>query len=231
MTKIEVVKTLLRMNLRELNEDTFMNGLTIEFKDDEFIVRDKNKKIVLKDKILKYDVDFESQKKFVLDVAKNVVVWVKPEESVKDFYENMLDDYYYIDVLGEDYVIYKTAQFVEVDIDKKVKIDKEKNPDEYWDKYLSIRDYYIEEIRKNLDENKIRMVFYYDNIKDRVGFYVDEIIHKYGVYVYYMEDTVDLDELDCVSDLVSGDKYYLLYSITTKKDLEDAVKFIEKLTA
>ena len=205
-----MIKDLLKENIIELRKNTHLNVSTINFKGDEFIVLDKDKKIILKDKILNYDVDFESQKKFILDVIKNISSFIVIPDiidfiSCSDIFMK-IDYRYYSNVLGDGDIL-KNAEYIRVNYD----ID---NHDEY--------NYFIDDvinmIKEKLDENKIRVVAYSDSYQE--GFYVDGVIEMYDTCLYYIED--NYKEYSVID---------LYYSNATKKEIEEAVKFIKDLVA
>ena len=78
MEKIEELKKLLKINLDELNI-AFGWELSITFTNDDFII-DNGSEIIFTDKILNYDVNFESQKRFVLNVV-SLFIPIKEEEN------------------------------------------------------------------------------------------------------------------------------------------------------
>ena len=71
MVNIDTIKELMALNLEELQTSLNLN-LSIDFKDDEINVLYNYKNIILSDKLSNYGVDFESQKKFILNVADKI---------------------------------------------------------------------------------------------------------------------------------------------------------------
>ena len=76
MTRNEALKELLKENVKEVSSKNLVKKLLIEFRDDEFIILDRDNSIVFKDKLKNYDLDFENQKRFVLNIYKKLFKYV-----------------------------------------------------------------------------------------------------------------------------------------------------------
>ena len=226
MTKIEVLKELLRKNFNETIK-LINDGLSIDFKCDEFIVVDKDKNVIFKNKILNYDVDYNGQEKFILDVASKITLFVEVSDSIDYILYNTvlkeINKRYCIDILGSGY-IRKNAKFIEVNPEIKF-LD--------YDEYNYLMDDAISMIKNSLDEDKIRVVLYSDRYQD--GFYVDGAVKESDTYIYYIDDEdKDFKGIEFIDDINNYiDEYYtfIYYINTTKKEIEEAVEFIKELVA
>ena len=149
------------------------------FKDDEFIVLDCHNRIVLVDKILNYDLSFESQKKFILNVLNKIFKYVKDEDNM-DCEIIMADcEERKCRIVGEREFMY-AKYYVEI-VGGKLKICKKFK---YYDDCL---DEIFKKIAANLDDSKVE-VFYYDNCLDFEGFYINVIVDDNIVTVNYVDD-------------------------------------------
>ena len=70
MTKTEALKELLRSNIENLNFDAYFDPLSIEFKENKFIILDNSKKVILKDSLNKYNLEYDKQKKICIKRSK-----------------------------------------------------------------------------------------------------------------------------------------------------------------
>ena len=212
MIKIEVLKELLKINLEVLGHNTSISGLTIDFKGDEFLVLDENKNVVFKDSLKNYDLDFESQKKFILDVANSVTSFVEVLENVNKDDLIRVDNEYFYSVIGKG-DIYKKDNYININ-----KLDNEKDNVFLCFIVDIVSDIILDGIKNNLDENKIRVILYSGKYGCEGGFYVGGVINDNDTYVYFIEDNVK----KC--NIVD-----LFYSNATTKEVEGAVKFIKEL--
>ena len=202
----------------------------------------KENKVVLKDKLSNYDLDYESQKKFILNIAEKVTQWYEVLEDLdREYFRELIkvdNNYYYFDILGYG-DIFKSAEYIKINIDDIV-TDKIGFLDEYGDEIYDIyNDYrsmmydYIEnEIKSNLDEDKIRVVYYNDGYNYIESFYVDGTIKEDETYVCYIDDPDEINELkegEKLSSITSYEEITLYYSLTTKEEIDNAVKFIKDL--
>ena len=230
MTKRKILKDLLKINLDELNQ--YLNSkLKIKFENNKFIVSNEKNTIIFKDKLSNYKLNIESQKEFVFNVVKNIATWAKRIEDLDEkFFKNMIivNGRYYNDVLGEGIILKNN----------RIKIDFVDDP-KLVEKFGDNRIYYIlyeikriiNEIENNLDENKIRVVFY--DYGNEVGFYVDGVTHECVLYIHYIEHSNILKEIKHmknISDLkINRGKFIVYYSFITKEEIEEAVEFVKKL--
>lgn len=91
MTRIEIIKMLLNRNLNQIMYNDLSAPLKILFKGDKFIiVNSYYNKPIYSDYVLKYDLDYESQKSFVFNIIKKFYKFVRDEETMnyKIIYEN-----------------------------------------------------------------------------------------------------------------------------------------------
>lgn len=225
MTRTEALKELLKENLRELDRNTYIDGLVIDFKDDEFIVSNEDTKIIFKDKLSNYDLDFESQKRFVLKIADKSAGFVEVLEDVdrSGFFENLIevDDEYYFDVLGRG-DIYK-GNYIEIDC-------AEIGSNDLCNLFV---EYVTQEIKDHLDKNKIRVILYSDKYGYETGFYVNGVINEDQIYIGFIEDPFCLKHLENaknIDEVIGYDAITLYYSLTSKKEVNDAVEFVKNLT-
>ena len=82
MTKVEELKKLLKNNLNELNIGLNL-GLSIFFDDIYIIISNDENGIILVDKTINYDLDFENQKRFMLKVASRIFEFVRDDETLE----------------------------------------------------------------------------------------------------------------------------------------------------
>jgi len=224
MTKLQALKKLFEINLKELGKVLGIDGLKVEFKDDWFFVLDKNDKIIFVYKIKYYDLDFNSQRSFVINVANEIAAWVEnldeyEDDFIHDFLGGIIDSKDYVDILGEG------------DIYRRYYI-KLKNYVMMDDNIVTVDGFdIIKEIKNNLDGNKIRVVLYNPANKNKIGIYVDGVIKEKDVKVYYIEDEEDVEKSESIDNLLYYKYITLYYSMTTKEELEKAVEFIEELVA
>ena len=242
MTKIEALKYLFEENIYELNRNTYLKDISIEFKGDEFTVTNKENKVVLKDKLSNYDLDFESQKRFILNIAEKVTQWFEVLEDLdREYFRDLIkvdNNYYYFDILGYG-DIFKSAEYIEINIEEPI-IDEIGYIADYSEDIRETYDFYYElmytnlinDIKSNLDEDKIRVVYYNDGYKFIEGFYVDGTIKEDETYVCYIDDPDEINELkegEKLSSITSYEEITLYYSLTTKEEIDNAVKFIKDL--
>jgi len=241
-----MLKELLKENIKELKDNTCLNISKIDFKDDEVIVLNRNDKVIFKDLIKNYDTTFESQKRFMLNVAdkatsflevlEDLLEWIDEDlEDVEEFTFNHfinVDNVYYFDVIGKG-DIYEDDTFISIDIDK---LYEEYKKNEYYyislhnfikinENYRSFRkyikdklNYYIKEIKNKFKDKGVRVVAYhYDYYK--IGFYVRAEMHKDGVCINYIKNSKNI-----------YDGMTLYYSsIEDEKEANKVIEFIRKL--
>ena len=207
MTTFEQVKRLLKDNVDEINMNTCINELSIEFKDDEFYVK-KNNEIVFEDKISNYNISYESQKKFITEIVYNTTtIFMFVPDKISAIKEDIIivDNINCFDVLGYG-DIYDNI-LIKINFDK---ISKNHDND-------TIVKNIIEEIKGNLNENKIRAVY----CKDKEGFFVNGIIEEDKIEINYIEEK----KLNYKSEKVT-----LFYMLTTIDEITAAIKFVKNLS-
>ena len=233
MTRNEALKELLKENVFNLIRYCHLKNINGGFKDDEIIIVDKNGKTIFKDKILNYDLDFESQKRFILDIMEKISSFVVVLEDLEDIecFKNLIeiDDIYHFDVLGKG-DIYKTATRISKNFNKMYEDCLKKfNDEECINKIDSLIDGYIEKIKNNLDGNKVRVVMYYYDLSE-FGFYVDSIINIDMVYLKFVDDLDELESSNKIDEIASCSPITLYYSLLENvKEADKAAKFIRKL--
>ena len=198
------IKELLKENIKTLNNDTHIYGLSIEFKGDEFIVLDKDKNVIFKDLLKNYDLDYISQKRFILNVASKIVGWIKVLDDLDySIINKLVDTKNCINVLGSGAVFenYYITKYIKKDVDKFI-IDV------------------IHKIRKKLDKDKIRVVICFkDDDNSKIKIYVDGITSLKDFVLYYIDNDGKL------KDKIIA----LYYTMTTKEEIEEAFEFIKDL--
>ena len=227
MTRNEALKELFEENLYIMFCNTYLDDFSIEFKNDEFTVLNRKNKIVLKDKLSNYDLGFESQKKFILNIVKKVARWVEVIEDLDDkYFENLIetDGCRFINVLGGG-DIYLNAKYVE-----KVFSNLDLSNKKDFEKYNNQINYYIDEIVNKLEKYDIEVVMYGFNRND-IRFYVDGFIYKNEIYINFIKNPEKLKGIDDIDDLITYKNITLYYSLATEKEIKKAIKFIEKLIA
>lgn len=221
VSKIEIVKKLLKENLEELNKNTSIDGLTIDFENNKFYVYDKNNKNVLKGDLTEIDTDFESQKEFVLNVANKIYAFAKDYNEIdcEDF-EKLIepDNELYYDILGWGDIYKSRSNFINLKLDK--------SEFEYGDD--SFVDCCIYEIKEYLNEEKIRVILYYDEYKRKAGFYVDGMIFEDCINLAFIEDPDDIERLEKSDEidenLIQRDMLSLYYKLHINKSVKKFIK-------
>ena len=239
MTKIEALKELLKINLEELCYNTSINGLTIEFKDDEFIILDKDKNVIFKDLLKNYDLDYISQKRFILNVADSVTSFVDVLEDIEDkrrYFEDLIrvDNEYYFDVVGSG-DIYESATYIDIDMDniyENCKEDCIRYCEDFHREIFEDCDEY-EDIEDCEEFQKIYGEYCSDCIGDTINYYIEEIKNNFdwkGVRVVLYEDDYMFNVGFYVSAEIHEDETYVCF-IDYDGCLEDLenVKEVEEL--
>ena len=217
MKKIEIIKKLLVENINSLNRDTSICKLSIGFKDNTFyVVNHCDNEVILTGDVLNYDVNFNSQKKFILDVVNSVASFVDVLEDIDwdEYFKNLINvnGVNYIEVIGFGDIF--RNNFIKLELN-----DEDINFQRRFKKLERM-------IENGLDNNKIRVVY----CKKENGFYVGKNIYESKVFVTFIEDTVALDNIKEVDDDVTSDETITLYySLTSEKELKEAIKFIKNV--
>ena len=243
MIKTEALKELLKINLDKLIKNTRIEDLTIKFvNDNEIAILNKDKKIVFKDSLNNYDLDFDSQKKFILNVAESVTSIAMILEDLRPKDEKFLDAYFnlnnnnYIEVLGHGAMYISSRSlvyisFVDLDLffeDSKYEICKDfKN---------IMLDTLIDKIKDKIDGDKIKVIVYSNKKCDGIYFYIDKVMNEDALCIGYIDDLSKLKELKVLKNskipnglnTVKYKNITLYYSITTNEEVYKATKTIEE---
>lgn len=213
VSKNEILKKLLKENVEELNTKTYIDDLTISFENNNYYVYYKND-IILEGEISKINVDFKSQKEFVLDIANKIYEFAKDynELDYKFFrYLIRIDNEYFFDVFGKGDIFQK--HFIDLNIEL-----------EKWNERFEIIDYYKNIIKNLLDENKHRVVLYTDYYGFITDFYIDGRIYKNEINIAYIENPKNVDKID--DNLIKYKSLTLYYKLNAYKEIEKIIKSI-----
>ena len=211
MTIIEALKELFKINLDELNYNLDLK-LLIEFKDDKFIIIDRDN-IILEGDILNYNLSFGSQKKFILDVGSKIFKFFRDNETME--YKKLKTAIY------KRYKIVGYGDFMFKKYTIKLELDKLKNidPEEY--------EKFEDKIIYNLDWNKIDVIN--GTIKNNEYFYVNIVIKEKNILVKYMHKDNLKNVLNTVNRFLDSDIMTIYYSDVDEKEADKAVEFIKDL--
>ena len=225
MTRIKVLKELFRRNLDEFNIK-FNTKLLIDFEDKEFIIRYKKLEI-LKGGIADYGIDFEDQKKFIIDLGERLYPFFIDDYNVILYnrlnYEDKKD---FKKIIGESRIVFKKYG---------IKIDKYELRDrglvETKEDYKKFLEYIFKEIRNNLREDKI-------NVVSEILLNDDVFLHVF-VNVYEREFSIKYVEesyfpyfshiANSVERLIYTDNIKFYYSNTEEKEAEKVIEYIKNL--
>ena len=222
-----MIKKLLELNLYELNkslnlnlsiefknnkfyiiensEICFIDGkiiyekdLSVEFKDNKFYVIENSEILLIDGKIIyekdlsEVKLDFNSQKNLMLDILNKIGSIFK--KSIIQ-----IDGKNYLDILGEG-IAYK-YQYVRINI-----------TNDYFQFKLALINFVIDYIRKNLDGNKVRVV--YNEGYDCAIFNVSKIIKESKLTIYFLDNGINSNEIN------------LCYTLSNDDDIDNAVRDI-----
>ena len=246
MTKTEALKELLKYNLNKLAKNTSIGDLSINFVTvDKFMVLNKDKEVVFTDNLSNYDVDFESQKKFVLDVAESVAMTamiledLRPED--KNILENYLDSYdkNYIEITGYGPIHTSAPHRFYIEFKNFVMTLE----DDYYEickefKNLML-DTFIWKIKNKVNRNKVRVFLHFNENKCN-GFiiFVDSIMDKDVLPIGYINDIKKLEKIDNLKNpkffvypnenVLKHKLITLFYSVANVEELEKATDVIRE---
>ena len=246
MTKTEALKELLKYNLNKLAKNTSIGDLSINFVTvEKFMVLNKDKEVVFTDKLLNYDVDFESQKNFILNVAENVALTAMILEDLRPEDRNILKNYLdlydknYIEITGHGPMHYPRYRFY---------IDVRNFVTSLYDDYCEIckefekmmLDTFIWRIKNKIGGNKIRIVIHFDKNKcEEIDIYIDELMEKDTICVGYIDDIKKLEGIYNLKNpkipvfpnesVLKHKLITLYYSVTNVEELENATDIIREI--
>ena len=220
MTKIEVLKELLKINLDELN-CVFDLRLKIEFKGDEFLVLDKNN-IVFRDDIVNYGLKPGCQERFVFDVLNKLFKYVRTFGSLEYDFIKVGEWNNLTKVTGYNEFIFEKFSIL---VKRK---DFEKLNDEEFELYMKKM---FKKISFNLDWDKID-VLSKKNMDGDYWIYVNFVINEKYLTYYYINE-IDLQRVDNVVNsikrLLKDKSVYIYYSDVDNEEVVKAVKYIEEI--
>ena len=211
MTIIEALKELFKINLDELNYNLDLK-LLIEFKDDKFIIINKDN-IILEGDILNYNLSFGSQKKFILDVGSKIFKFFRDNETME--YKKLKTAIY------KRYKIVGYGDFMFKKYTIKLELDKLKNidPEEY--------EKFEDKIVYNLDWNKIDVIN--ETIEYDDYLYVNIVIKEKKLIVTYMNEDDLKNVLNSINRFLGSGIITLYYSDVDEKEAVKAMEYIKDL--
>lgn len=211
---ISLEKKVLELNINEINK-TLKLGLSIKYKkekidkkvDEKFYIINNFDKIIYKKSIFEVNVDFESQRKLMLDILYNIV----GNPHILNHYGNNRNEIIpiykenYIDVLGKG-VAYK---------DNFMRLSFKKYYNEKFGEFETmLRDFVIKNIRKKLNGDKIRVV--YAEYSDGDGFYVYKVVKETNLKIFFVDNLNN----------INFDEIIFYYHLASNEDLKEAMDFI-----
>ena len=220
MTKIDAIKDLLRINLDAFN-DAINSTLFIKFDGDDFYIHDNYKKEIFKGKILKYGLDLDGQKRFIVDVGNKLYPFFKENSSIfgDTIGHNSKKGLYKI--LGNNNYLFD---------EYKIKIEKEKLKlcEELGDKindkmYKKCLETFMDTIGDELDSLKFDVI--YDAKNECL--YINRAMDEALILVNYVEDVESIEGNNSVLNLLENKFLLVFFSATTDEELNSAIKFIK----
>lgn len=223
MTRKEILKELLRRNLDAFNVklDTY---LSIRFEGNNYIISYKSIE-VLKGVITDYEMDFEGQKKFILDVGNSLFYLFKEKSDME------ADELTYNSVKGFKLIIGRGDVFL-----KKYGVKINKDVLKITDKIKSDEDYknFLEDIFKRikiyLDGDKIFVIN--ETLEDDNYLYINIKIYEVTLLIDYVDEfdySFLSDYINSLRRLKRRKELKIYFSDVEEKEAEKAVEYIKKL--
>ena len=206
------------------NKITLLDGEEIEYEKLKILIEDDEDRFVFEDKFSNYGPDFKSQKKFMLNILKNLHIYHGECIEMVDK-KICADNDYFFDVLGEGC----TYKEVSLDINYNDFIFSDDEEYKEYERQSAIK-IITDKIKKNLNKNKIRVLIYSNNYNDKI--YISRVTYKHDLYVHcinnknkdFIKNIKSLNDLNRFPFVILP----IVYSPTTDKELERAVEFIKK---
>ena len=193
-------------------------------------------KVVFRDRLSNYGPDFESQKRFILNVLNNLPIYYKKCGDLID--EKIhIDNSDCIEILGKGDAYEEICIDIEPEI---LKLFEFENRGGYiGTKYQNFINFLKFETKMNwdtkidLDENKIKIV--YSKSKNKI--FISRVMKKFSLDIYHINNS---KMKDCITKLlnvrslegvvnISHRTTPICYSQTTDKELKKVAEFIKKL--
>lgn len=223
MTRKEILKELLRRNLDAFNVklDTY---LSIRFEGNNYIISYKSIE-VLKGVITDYEMDFEGQKKFILDVGNSLFYLFKEKSDME------ADELTYNSVKGFKLIIGRGDVFL-----KKYGVKINKDVLKITDKIKSDEDYknFLEDIFKRikiyLDGDKIFVIN--ETLEDDNYLHINIKIYEVTLLIDYVDEfdySFLSDYINSLRRLKRRKELKIYFSDVEEKEAEKAVEYIKKL--
>ena len=239
MTKIEALKELFKINLEKLKRYIYIDGLSIVFNEDSFIVMNDDK-VVFKNKLSNYDLTYYGQIKFILNIIENIapiaMIWEELRSVDECFLDNCIftDIENFIEIEGEGYI---NDPFYTIEIDlKRFSLSNNKKICDIYKKYkneLLSRKY---ELKEGLKKDSFKIYLYADDKQHRLIIYIDKKMQDSLMCMGFVKDLKKFEDTNNPENLIVNNVrctldyeiITLFYTLTTDKELEEAYEIVQK---
>ena len=223
MTRKEILKELLRRNLDAFNVklDTY---LSIRFEGNNYIISYKSIE-VLKGVITDYEMDFEGQKKFILDVGNSLFYLFKEKSDMEadELTYNSVKGFKLINGRSNDYL---KKYGVKINKDVLKITDKIKNDEDY----KNFLERIFKRINIYLDGDKISIIN--ETLEDGNYLHINIKIYEVTLLIDYVDEfdySFLSDYINSLRRLKRRKELKIYFSDVEEKEAEKAVEYIKKL--
>ena len=223
MTRKEILKELLRRNLDAFNVklDTY---LSIRFEGNNYIISYKSIE-VLKGVITDYEMDFEGQKKFILDVGNSLFYLFKEKSDMEadELTYNSVKGFKLINGRSNDYL---KKYGVKINKDVLKITDKIKNDEDY----KNFLERIFKRINIYLDGDKISIIN--ETLEDGNYLHINIKIYEVTLLIDYVDEfdySFLSDYINSLRRLKRRKELKNYFSDVEEKEAEKAVEYIKKL--